>query len=324
MTKAEFVEKLNTWGKSKIPFLFLVDFEIKNPLAVSLNELDPQTILFDINGFTNAFQSKSTLKEKIVLFKFADHFKTYKQKFDFIKTKLIRGDSFLINLTSKTEIKINKTLEELFTLSRAKYKLWWQDQFLVFSPEIFVQIHDQKIFSYPMKGTINASLPNAREILLNDVKELAEHTTIVDLIRNDLSLVATNVQVTKFRYVEEVKTTLKNLLQVSSEIEGKLPDDYLSNLGTILISLLPAGSVSGAPKAKTIDIIRQAEGEDRGFYTGVIGYFDGQKLDSGVVIRYIEKQENKFYYRSGGGVTAQSLVEKEYQEMLDKIYVPVG
>jgi para-aminobenzoate synthetase component 1 len=89
------------------------------------------------------------------------------------------------------------------------------------------------------------------------------------------------------------------------------------------VSLLPAGSVCGAPKAKTLEIIRTAESEDRGYYTGVVGWFDGSKLDSGVMISYIEKQGDHFYYRSGGGITDQSELQKEYQELIDKIYVPV-
>jgi para-aminobenzoate synthetase component I len=163
----------------------------------------------------------------------------------------------------------------------------------------------------------------AKEKILADQKELAEHVTIVDLIRNDLSTVASSVQVTRFRYVEEVKTHQKDLLQVSSEIQGDLPPDYLSHLGDILVALLPAGSVSGAPKKKTLEIIRKAEGEERGYYTGVFGYFDGQNLDAGVLIRYIEKTEQGLYFRSGGGITTQSKVETEYQEAIDKIYAPI-
>jgi para-aminobenzoate synthetase component 1 len=174
-----------------------------------------------------------------------------------------------------------------------------------------------------MKGTINASLPDAEQLILSDEKELSEHVTIVDLIRNDLSAVAKSVNVNRFRYIDRIKTNHKDLLQISSEIAGDLPDDYLSHLGSILISLLPAGSVSGAPKRKTIQIIREAEKEKRGFYTGVFGYFDGVKLDSAVMIRFIEQEGEQFYYRSGGGINAQSEAEKEYQEAIDKIYVPV-
>jgi para-aminobenzoate synthetase component 1 len=90
-----------------------------------------------------------------------------------------------------------------------------------------------------------------------------------------------------------------------------------------LVKLLPAGSISGAPKTKTVEIIRQAEQEKRGYYTGVVGYFDGKNLDCGVMIRFIEKQNGTFFYRSGGGITTQSIAEAEYQETIDKVYVPV-
>jgi para-aminobenzoate synthetase component 1 len=203
------------------------------------------------------------------------------------------------------------------------YKLLFNDQFLVFSPETFIRINNNKIFSYPMKGTIDAAIPNAEEVILTDEKEKAEHITIVDLIRNDLSLVSENVHVSRFRYMDKINTSNKDLLQVSSEITGTLPDDWTSRLGNILISLLPAGSVSGAPKQKTLQIITEAEKEKRGYYTGVFGYFDGQSLDSGVMIRFIEQDNNQLYYRSGGGITTQSDAKTEYQEAIDKIYVPV-
>jgi len=90
-----------------------------------------------------------------------------------------------------------------------------------------------------------------------------------------------------------------------------------------LLKLLPAGSVSGAPKPKTLEIIKEVETEERGYYAGVFGYYNGKELDSGVMIRFIEKKEDKYFYRSGGGITTQSVVELEYQEVIDKVYVPV-
>ena len=229
----------------------------------------------------------------------------------------------MINLTDKTRIETESSLVSLFEQSKAPYKLLYNDQFLVFSPEIFIQIKNKKIFSFPMKGTIDATTLNAKEKILNDPKELAEHVTIVDLIRNDISQVASNVRVERFRYVEEVKTHDRSLLQVSSEIVGDLPSDCASRIGDIIVSLLPAGSVSGAPKAKTLEIIREAEVVNRGYYTGVFGYFDGINLDSGVMIRFIEKDGDKLFYRSGGGITTQSNAKSEYQELIDKIYVPI-
>lgn len=171
-----------------------------------------------------------------------------------------------------------------------------------------------------MKGTIDANIPNAKELILANPKEIAEHATIVDLIRNDLSMVSDNVRVSNYRYYEKIQTQEGLIGQVSSKIEGTLPENYNDNIGDIIFALLPAGSISGAPKNKTKQIINKAENAERGYYTGVAGYFDGTNLDSCVLIRYLQADNT---YRSGGGITSQSDLFKEYQEMINKVYVPV-
>ncbi len=323
MSLEEFAKRLNEWGSKKIPFLFLMDFEMEKPLAFSLEEIEAAKLLFAINGKTNSGQVIQHRKP-IDFIKLPLSLDDYKTKFYKVHSHLLYGDSYLANLTVKTGIKTPLSLREIFFLCEAKYKVLLEDRFIVFSPETFVKIEAGKISSYPMKGTIDASISDAKEKILTDRKEMAEHVTIVDLIRNDLSTVAGNVQVTRFRYVEEIKTINKNLLQVSSEITGDLPPDYEQHLGDIVVNLLPAGSVSGAPKCKTIEIIRNAENEPRGYYTGVVGIYDGHVFDSGVMIRFIESEKGSLYYRSGGGITAQSTLENEYQEAIDKVYVPVN
>ena len=84
------------------------------------------------------------------------------------------------------------------------------------------------------------------------------------------------------------------------------------------------GSISGAPKKKTVEIIKSVEREERGYYTGIAGIFDGKDLDSCVMIRFIEKNNNSFRYRSGCGITFLSELTSEYQEMIDKVYVPIN
>jgi len=323
MQVTDFINQLNEWGRSRVPFLFLVDFEQKKPMAWRVDQVDPGEMLYSLNSFSNASSLKNEGGE-IQLKKFPIAFNEYEEKFYQVYEHLLRGDSFLLNLTIKSKIEINLTTKELFYLSEAKYKCWWRDHFLFFSPEIFIQIRNGRIFSFPMKGTMDASHENAHQLILENKKELAEHITIVDLIRNDLSQVATNVNTTRFRYVEKVIAHDKQLLQVSSEIAGDLPSDYHAHLGEIIVSLLPAGSVSGAPKAKTCEIIKEAEGEDRGYYTGVFGYFDGENMDSCVAIRYMEHEGDELFYRSGGGITALSRVNEEYTEAIQKIYVPVA
>ena len=174
-----------------------------------------------------------------------------------------------------------------------------------------------------MKGTIDASISNAEEFILNDPKEKAEHATIVDLIRNDLSLVAEQVEVKRYRYIDKINTNKQDLLQVSSEITGQLPQNFREKLGNIIFALLPAGSISGAPKKKTLKIIEEVEGYKRGFYTGIWGWFDGKDLDSAVMIRYIEQNGNQLIFKSGGGITSQSDLNKEYDELIQKVYVPI-
>jgi para-aminobenzoate synthetase component 1 len=321
MSIQEFKETLNQWGQQKIPFLFWVDFELEKPIALKLEEIDSDKVLYEINGRANA---KAHAISKIELLKKTPiSLAEYKNKLSKVMYHLNYGDTFLTNLTIKTPVETRHSLKDLFFASNARYKLFVRDQFLVFSPEIFIQIREGKIYSNPMKGTIDAGVPGAADIILNNRKEMAEHITIVDLIRNDLSMIANDVHVSRFRYIDELKTNHKSLLQVSSEIVGTLSEDYLSKLGDIVIALLPAGSVSGAPKQKTVEVIAQAEQEKRGYYTGVVGYFDGKNLDSGVMIRFIEQVGKKFFYRSGGGITTQSDPEVEYQETIDKVYVPI-
>lgn len=316
MTNA-FVQQLDEWGKNKVPFLFMVDFEGVNPRFWPLDQI-PDGIRFQ---FRNPVQpSANSIQIKPIPISFEE----YAVKFHTVFQHLQRGDSYLTNLTIRTPLTTTATLNEIFDAAQATYKLVVENEFVVFSPESFIQIEKDIIRTYPMKGTMDASVPNADSLILENPKEFAEHTTIVDLLRNDVSQVATEVAVERFRYLETLRTGGKELIQVSSAIRGTLSQEMVGRFGTILNALLPAGSVSGAPKEKTCAIIREAEGEPRGYYSGVAGIYDGNKLDSFVMIRFIEQRGDSYFYRSGGGITAQSKAAEEYQEALDKIYVPIN
>lgn len=318
-----FIKKVNKLSSAGIPFLFLIDFEMEKPKIFTFEEAEKNKVFYNIKGFTNF--TKNTGKPNISKLDITPvSRKRYKKAIDLVKENINFGNSYLLNLTFPTKISANNSLEDIFAVAKAPYKLLFKDQFTVFSPECFIRIKDNFIYSYPMKGTIDALIPNAERIILDDEKELREHYTIVDLIRNDLSIISKNVTVTKFRYIEKIKTNNKELLQVSSEIRGKLAENWKDNLGELLIKLLPAGSVSGAPKKKTVEIIREAEKQKRGYYTGLFGIFDGKNLDSAVNIRFIENKRSGLRYRSGGGITSMSDLDSEYNEMINKIYVPIS
>ncbi len=308
---------MNDFGKRKIPFLFIIDFDFSNAYVLSDRETDTDKIKFSFN------YEKPKIKKEIDFEVKQLSFSDFETAFNKVKKEIKDGNTYLLNLTFSSEIIGKFNLKDVYDFAKAPYKLYVKDRFTVFSPEIFVKIINGKIFSYPMKGTIDADILNAEKKILNDKKEIAEHYTIVDLIRNDLNIVARNVKVEKFRYIDKIKTNRKNLLQVSSEISGTLPDNYTENIGTVFSRLMPAGSVSGAPKKKTVEIIKSTETHNRNFYTGVAGYFDGKNVDSFVMIRFIEKNKDKFFFKSGGGITFLSDVKTEYTELCDKIYLPI-
>lgn len=304
-------------------------------------------------------------------------YEDYERSFGIVKSNIMAGNSYLTNLTNRVPVNCNLSLEEIFHRAKGKYKLLLRRKrtqaedkahlkeeaqnkahlkeenieenltpFVCFSPETFVKIKGGRIYSYPMKGTLDASLPNAEKLLMEDRKEAAEHATIVDLIRNDLSRVAENVRVDKYRYIDVLHTNKGDILQTSSEISGRLPEDYPHHLGEILDAQLPAGSITGAPKDKTMQIIHEAEDYDRGFYTGIMGIYDQGELNSAVMIRFIEeetspvdfeadgeknfkanegkkpKESRELYFKAGGGITSKSDCRREYEEVIQKIYLP--
>lgn len=306
----------------KVPFFFMVDFLLEKVEVFQENEIEEESLLIDFQNFKNMKTTEAENAE-IELKILSESAEIYRKGFDFVQENLRQGNSYLTNYTMKSEIAINLTLKEIFYHSKAKYKVWYNDEFVFFSPETFVEIIDDQIYTYPMKGTIEASIENAVEILKNDVKEKAEHFTVVDLLRNDLSMVADEVQVDEFQRIDFIKTQQKDLYAMSSKISGKLKPEFQNKIGTVMKTLLPAGSILGAPKPKTLEIIAEAENYDRGFYTGVCGWFDGENLDSCVMIRFIEKENGKLFFKSGGGITHLSKFADEYKEMKNKIYVPI-
>lgn len=324
LSQSDAALRMNKLGTAHIPFLFIIDYRAQNTIVLLENEIDCSKILFQFENASNiSIKGKSIGADNFTFEKYPISKSDYSEKIQKIKDEIRKGNSFLTNFTQPTPISTNLSLQEIFHRSNAKFKLWLRDWFVVFSPELFIKIEQGNIASFPMKGTIDASIPFAETTILNDVKEMAEHATIVDLIRNDLSMVAKNVEVKRYRYVEKIDTNHSELLQLSSEIVGELPRDYEKNIGDIIFKLLPAGSICGAPKPKTLSIIDDVEAYDRGFYSGICGYFDGENLESAVMIRFIEQTESGFVFKSGGGITSLSDAEKEYEELIQKIYIPI-
>lgn len=325
--KQEIINQLNQLAKESEPFLFVINYEGTEAYIRKLSEIDPAACLYDFEGVSNAgTMARQPLPSSILWDVEAPLYEDYEKSFEVVERHIKAGDTHLVNLTSPVAVRCNLSLEEIFLHTQGKYKLMLKngDQgFVCFSPETFVRINEGRIYSYPMKGTIGATLPNAEQIIMADEKEAAEHVSVVELISEDLSRVSSDVRVDRYRYVDRLHTNKGDILQTSSEVSGLLPADYPGRLGEIIDAQLPAGFITGAPKAKTVEVIREAEHYDRGYYTGIMGIYDCGNLNTGVMIRFLEQDAHGMCYKAGGGVTSQSVCRKEYEEVIRKVYLPL-
>jgi para-aminobenzoate synthetase component I len=313
---------MNKLGNRGEPFLAVISFDMQHNHVMPLERITDEDCLYHFPEMSNAqkpFPGKINTQLDFTPLPFDEYHKAYKAVLKHIN----RGDSYLCNLCFETEIELKEKLCRIFYGSKAKYKLWLNNKFVCFSPECFIKTHHDTIYAYPMKGTIDAKEKDAQNTLLSDPKETAEHYTITDLIRNDLSMVADNAEVSRYRYLEKIHTSRNQLFQTSTEIKGNLQDGWQQHTGDMVFKLLPAGSITGAPKQKTTEIINKTEIHKRGYYTGITCLFDGTDIDSFVMIRMITEKNGRYHYKSGGGITSLSKPETEYKEMIQKIYVPV-
>jgi para-aminobenzoate synthetase component 1 len=317
------LERISRLAAAGTPFLFIVSYDKRDVIVHPLDDL-PSDIRFSIRGRGMGDGSWRMEDRLDSITPCPVSFTAYKKAFDRVIEEIRAGNTYLLNLTFSTPIRSALTLEEIFRIANAPYKLLYKEAFVCFSPEPFITISPEGVIAtYPMKGTIDAAIPNAEASILANQKEMAEHVMVVDLLRNDLGIVGRHVRVEKFRYIDRIVTADKTLLQVSSKITAQLPPDWPSKLGTILDRMLPAGSITGTPKKRTCEIIESVETHKRGFFTGVFGVFDGTSLESAVMIRFIEQKGENLFYKSGGGITIDSDAAAEYQEMIDKIYLPL-
>lgn len=251
------------------------------------------------------------------------HPKDYLARFERIQEYLHAGDTYQVNLTDRisgmTASAPLTVYEQLLKQQPVPFAALINKPsriLMSFSPELFFRTSGRQITVRPMKGTW-ARGRNSREDreaayqLVHDEKNRSEHVMIVDLLRNDLGRICEfgSIKVENLFQAERYKT----LFQMTSTISGKLRKDFTPS--AVFKSLFPSGSITGAPKRRTMEIIREIERHPRGVYTGAIGYFapEGESCFN-VAIRTMEFSERNFYFGVGGGITADSDVHEEYNE----------
>jgi para-aminobenzoate synthetase/4-amino-4-deoxychorismate lyase len=286
---------------------------------ISCAENDPSQSAIDDSG--NVLDSR---RDQAFLTIAEDEYCT---RVDRIKDYIRAGDTYQVNFTDSVEGQTSSTVAELFaTLSRRQpvaYSAFLNVdgyQILSFSPELFFRIEHGRIVTRPMKGTMPRGRDWAEDIeaavcLQNDEKNRAEHVMIVDLLRNDLGRICTmgSVQVEDIFSVERYKT----LFQMTSTISGTLRPEL--GYYDIFKSMFPSGSITGAPKIRTMQIIRELEERPREVYTGAIGFISPDRSAIfNVAIRTLVLKDGQVRMGVGGGIVADSRPLDEYRECLLK------
>jgi len=243
------------------------------------------------------------------------------------KQYISKGDVFQVVLSQRFERKINKTPLEIYNYLRlsnpSPFMFYFNfDDFKILgsSPEILVRLRNNKITVRPIAGTRPRGNSKAQDLkykndLLKDKKELSEHLMLLDLGRNDVGKVSkiNTVRVTESFNVEKYS----HVMHIVSNVEGEF--DNNNSIFETLLSGFPAGTVSGAPKIRAMEIIDKLEKNKRKLYAGGIGYFTSSKeFDTCITLRTGLIKNNKLYVQSGAGIVADSVPENEYQETVNK------
>lgn len=237
------------------------------------------------------------------------------------------GDIFQVVLSNPLEAEMDGSLFDVYRVLRttnpSPYMFYFSSDDIEIagaSPETLAKLEDGKLFTFPLAGTRprgkTAAEDKALEAeLLTDEKELAEHNMLVDLGRNDIGRISRlgTVQVEKYLEIER----FSHVMHIGSTVTGQIREDR--DAVDAVDSILPAGTLSGAPKLRACEIIDELEGRERGIYGGAIGYLDFTgNLDTCIAIRLAYKKNGKVCVRSGAGIVADSVPDNEYQECINK------
>ena len=253
--------------------------------------------------------------------------KEYCEMVEKAKHYIYEGDIFQVVLSNRLEAEMEGSLLDAYRVLRttnpSPYMFYFFSDDIEIagaSPETLVKLTDGKLFTYPLAGTRprGASKEEDQRLereLLADEKERAEHNMLVDLGRNDLGKISRigSVKVEKYMEVERYS----HVMHIGSTVSGTIRPEC--DAVDAVDAILPAGTLSGAPKLRACEIIQKLEGGRRGIYGGAIGYLDfAGNLDVCIAIRIAYVKRGKVYVRSGAGIVADSIAESEYQECLNK------
>ncbi|MFW5976566.1 MAG: anthranilate synthase component I [Bacillota bacterium] len=299
-------EKINLYNKSKKRIKKIIT-KIRNKPVMDKNKINKNILTGDLKSNTEKEEFKNMVSEA--------------------KKHIKEGDAFQIVLSQKFSVKTSISPFQVYRALRVSnpspymFYLNFPDiKLMGSSPEVLVKVNDNKVITRPLAGTRKRGKNRKEDLdlkneLLNDEKEKAEHIMLVDLGRNDLGRVCKtgSIEVTELLGIEY----FTRVMHLVSQVEGEIKDNL--SILDVLSSVFPAGTVSGAPKIRAMEIIDKLEKEPRGVYAGAVGYLDFRgNLDTCITIRTFSMKDGVLSAQIGAGMVADSIPEKEYKETLNK------
>ncbi|MCL2323101.1 MAG: anthranilate synthase component I [Oscillospiraceae bacterium] len=276
---------------------------------------------------------KTGIPEEPAIPKLKSEFKSLFTKNEFChmvnraKEHIKEGDIFQVVLSNRFEANFEGSLFDTYrvlrTINPSPYMFYFSSKDLEIagaSPETLVKLQNGKLFTFPLAGTRPKGITDEEDLLLEkellkDEKELSEHNMLVDLGRNDLGKISKFGTVKVEKYMSVLR--FSHVMHIGSTVSGEILEDKVSL--DAINAVLPAGTLSGAPKIRAMQIISELEQNKRGIYGGAIGYLDFTgNMDTCISIRIAYKKNGKVFIRSGAGIVADSNPESEYQECLNK------
>ena len=318
-------DKVIAFDNLKQKIMVIVDMKLSGGESAYHNaEMEIENIVKLLKTGTPKEEDPGRILSEVRPFFDKEHFCGMVEK---AKHYIHEGDIFQIVLSNRLEAdyegSLLNTYRILRTLNPSPYMFYFSSADLEVagaSPETLVKLQDGVLHTFPLAGTrprgkTEEEDKRLEEELLQDEKELAEHNMLVDLGRNDIGRISKfgSVKVEKYHQVERYS----HVMHIGSTVRGEIRDDCdaLDAVG----SILPAGTLSGAPKIRACQLINDLENNKRGIYGGGIGYIDFTgNLDLCIAIRIAYKKNGKVFIRSGAGIVADSVPEKEYQECINK------
>jgi len=318
------IDRIREKAQREDSYLFSLVFYEYGEYLFDINSDNHLLAVFAIARFSKKLKKDKDIKKNSIQNKKYPKYEfpekdDYLKSYERVRENIISGNTYQLNLTRRINIRRDRSPEDVFyradnEVYGALFPISSKRYVISDSPELLFEVVDEKITVKPIKGTVSKKLKDYKRRLLDSEKDNRELMMITDLLRNDI---ASLIQKKTLDVIFPEYMELKDVAHLYSVVSGKLKKNI--TLSNILRKVFPGGSITGVPKKRTMELIKENEPDKRGFYTGSFGItFPDGRMSFNILIRSLFYDRGLYKYGSGGGITWWSKPDQEYDELLDK------